>query len=99
MSTNAGDRVVFTFTGSTAAFLYRKGDLPEGMGRVKVIVDGVELNERPIGYNRGQNWWCTPSCWLCRDKAGTHTVEIETVPAEEPGDPVGFRLAVLMVSP
>lgn len=99
MSTNAGDRVVFTFTGSTAAFLYRKGDLPEGMGRVKVIVDGTELNERPFGYNKGQNWWFTPSCWLCRDKAGLHTVEIETLPAEKHGDPVGFRLAVLMVSP
>jgi len=99
MSTNAGDRVAFTFTGSTAAFLYRKGDLPDGMGRVKVTVDGVEQKDRPLGYNKGQWWWCTPSYWLCRGTSGTHTVEIETLPAERPGEPVGFRLAVLMVAP
>ena len=99
MSTNAGDRVSFSFTGSIAAFLYRRGDLPDGMGRVKVMVDGVELKERPFGYAKGQWWWSTPACWLCRDCAGEHTVQIETLPAEKPGDPVGFRLAVLMVSP
>ena len=99
MSTNAGDRVAFSFTGSTAAFLYRKGNLPDGMGRVKVTVDGVELKERPSGYAKGVRWWWTPVSWLCCDCAGEHTVQIETLPAEKPGDPVGFRLAVLMVSP
>lgn len=99
LSTNAGDRVVFTFTGSTAALLYRHGDLPCGMGRAKVTVDGVELAVRPCGYQKGHWWWYTPSLWLCRDKPGTHTVEVETLPAEKPGDQVGFRLCVLMASP
>ena len=99
LSTNAGDRVVFTFTGSTAAFLYRHGDLASGMGRAKVTVDGKELGEKPSSYQKGKWWWHTPACWLCRDKSGKHTVEIETLPAEKPGDQVGFRLAVLMVSP
>lgn len=99
MSTNVGDRVSFTFTGSTAAFLYRKGDRTDGMGRVKVVVDGTELPERPRGYAKGLSWWFTPPFWLCQGKAGTHTVEIETLPPEKPGDPVGFRLAALMVSP
>lgn len=99
MSTNAGDRVAFTFTGSSAAFLYRKGNLPQGMGRAKVIVDGLELDEKPLGYNKNQSWWQTPVYWLCRGKAGVHTVEIETLPPTKAGDPVGFRLAVLMVAP
>lgn len=99
VSTNAGDRVAFSFTGSAGAFLYRQGNLTSGSGRVKVTVDGVEQPEHPFGYVKDRAWWYTPIHWLCRDKAGTHTVKIETLPAEKPGDPVGFRLAVLMVEP
>ena len=99
LSTNVGDRVAFSFTGSQAAFLYRNGDLKTGAGRVRVVVDGKELAEKPSGYTKGKWWWHTPACWLCRGKSGEHTVEIETLPAEKPGDQVGFRLAVLMVSP
>ena len=98
MSTNAGDRVAFTFTGSSAVLLYRRGNLPCGLGRARIVVDGVELTERPLGYAKGMTWWKTPPIWLCRGKPGGHTVEIETLPAENPGDPVGFRLAVLMVN-
>ena len=98
MSTNAGDRIAFTFSGSSAAFLYRKGNLDKGMGRVKVKVDGRELAERPSAFGKDIGWWWTPAYWLCRGKAGTHKVEIETLPSEKPNGPVGFRLAVLMVS-
>jgi len=98
MSTNAGDRVAFTFTGSSGVLLYRRGNLPCGLGRARIVVDGVELTNRPLGYADGMTWWQTPPIWLCRSKPGEHTVEIETLPAENPGDPVGFRLAVLMVN-
>ena len=99
LSTNAGDRIAFEFTGSSAAFLYRKDNLSSGMGRVKITVDGEELDERPSAFAANVGWWWTPSCWICRGKSGRHTVEIETLPAEKPGDQVGFRLSVLMVSP
>ena len=97
LSTNVGDRVTFSFTGSQAAFLYRNGDLKTGVGRVRVVVDGKELAEKPSGYTKGKWWWHTPACWLCRGQAGKHTVEIETLPPGKPNDPVGFRLSVLMI--
>lgn len=99
MSTNAGDRIAFTFTGSAAAFLYRKGNLEKGMGCVQVTVDGQPLSETPTAFAKGIWWWWTPAYWLFRGKNGKHKVAIETLPAKKPGDPVGFRLAVLMVSP
>ena len=84
------------------------GTIPEGsvkvldavgrvLTRVRVVVDGKELAEKPSGYTKGKWWWHTPSCWLCRRQAGKHTVEIETLPPEKPNDPVGFRLSVLMI--
>lgn len=96
-ATNAGARVTFAFAGSSAAFLYRRGDQP--LGKVKITVDGKELEERPDGYEK-KWWWHTPTFWLCRDRPGKHVVVIETTGekhAESKG--CGFRLAALMVEP
>lgn len=88
-STNAGDRVEFSFDGRSAAILYRRGKLP--LGKAKVTVDGEELATHPDG--RGDNWWWhTPSLWLVKDKPGRHKVVIETLD-------VGFKFCVLMVEP
>lgn len=88
-STNAGDRVEFSFEGKSAAILYRKGNLL--LGKARVTVDGVELPTKPDGA--GSNWWWyTPTLWLVRDKPGRHHVVVETLD-------VGFKLCVLMVEP
>ena len=96
-ATNAGARVTFSFEGTNAAFLYRKGDQP--LGKVKVIVDGEELKERPDGFEK-KWWWHTPAFWICRGKQGKHVVTVETTGEKNPDSKgCGFRLSVLMVEP
>ena len=90
----AGAKISFTFEGSSAAILYRRGKLP--LGKVKIVVDGEELKDRPDGY-ASYTWWHTPMAWICRGKPGAHRVTIETTGeknAESEG--CGFRLAALL---